>query len=287
VAIESRLADRLIKAPFDGVLGLRDISPGALVVPGDLITTLDDDQVMKLDFAVPSLFLPDLRIGLGIQARARIYERTFAGTIRGIDSRVDPVTRSIQVRALISNPDRALKPGVLMQVALLRNPRDALVVPEAALLHRGHEHFVMRLGDGDLVGRRTVEIGARRPGEVEILTGLSAGDRVVVDGTNKVRAGQKVQIRAVDDGTRHGRPLSACSAPVDGDCSVDLPIGTVVEDLGFHVAVAYSIKGPSVMRKVRHRGSPYWVHEFERVSAGGEGDGIKPAVDLVYMVRID
>ncbi len=203
VAIESRLADRLIKAPFDGVLGLRNISPGALVEPGDLITTLDDDGVMKLDFSVPSLFLSDLKPGLGIRAAARAYgERVFDGAIRSIDSRVDPVTRSIQVRALIPNPDRSLKPGVMMQVELLRNPREALVVPEAALLHQGRDHFVMLVGEGGQVERRAIRIGARRPGDVEVLEGLSAGERVIVHGNDQVRPGQQVVVQAVDDGTR-------------------------------------------------------------------------------------
>jgi membrane fusion protein (multidrug efflux system) len=208
VAIESRLADRLIKAPFEGVLGLRNISVGALVEPGDLIATLDDDSVMKLDFSVPSLYLPDLEVGLGIQARARAYgDRVFEGKIRSIDSRVDPVTRSIQVRALIPNEDRSLKPGVLMQVELLRNPRDALVVPEAALLPEGRDQYVMLIGEGNGVERRKVQIGARRPGEVEILSGLEAGDKVIVHGNDKVRVGQKVEIRAVDDGSRTLRQM--------------------------------------------------------------------------------
>jgi len=208
VAIESRLADHLVKAPFAGVLGLRNISPGALVEPGTLITTLDDDSVMKLDFAVPSVFVPDLKLGLGIVAEARAYgNRRFEGEIRSIDSRVDPATRSIQLRALFPNPDRTLKPGVLMQVALLRNPRDALVVPESALLHQGQEHFVMMVGDGDVAERRQVRIGARRLGEVEIVDGLAAGDRVITHGNDKARPGQQIAIKAVDDGTKSLREM--------------------------------------------------------------------------------
>jgi membrane fusion protein (multidrug efflux system) len=203
VAIESRLADRLVKAPFAGVLGLRNISPGALVEPGDLIATLDDDSVMKLDFAVPSVFLTGLEPGLRIEAKARAYgDQVFEGEIGSIDSRVDPVTRSIQVRALIPNPERTLKPGVLMQVELLRNPRDALVVPESALLQRGTEHYVMRVGEGGEVERRRVKVGGRRPGETEIVEGLALGDRVITHGNDKVRPGQRVEIRVVDDGTK-------------------------------------------------------------------------------------
>jgi membrane fusion protein (multidrug efflux system) len=203
VAIESRLADRLIKAPFAGVLGLRNISPGALVEPGDLITTLDDVSVMKLDFAVPSVFLTDLEPGLRIATKARAYgERTFAGKIRSIDSRVDPVTRSIQVRALIPNPDRTLKPGVLMQVELLRNPRETLVIPESGLLQQGRDQFVLLVGEGGTVERRQVRAGARRPGEVEIVDGLTAGDKVITHGNDKVRPGQRVRIQAFDDGTK-------------------------------------------------------------------------------------
>jgi membrane fusion protein (multidrug efflux system) len=203
VAIESRLADRLIKAPFDGVLGLRNISPGALVTPGDLITTLDDIGVMKLDFTVPSVFLRDLAPGLAIEARAPAYgERTFEGAVRSIDSRIDPVTRSVRVRALIPNPDGSLKPGVLMRVELLRNPRETLVVPESALLQKGRDHHVMRIDADAKAERVAVKVGARRPGQAEILEGLAAGDRVITHGADKVRPGQAVRIQAMDDGTR-------------------------------------------------------------------------------------
>lgn len=201
-AIESRLADRLVKAPFDGVLGLRNISVGALVEPADPITTLDDLGAMKLDFAVPSVFLPDLKPGLAVTAQAREYgDLAFRGTVSGIDSRIDPVTRSIQVRALIPNPDGRLKPGLLMQVELERNPREALAVPESALLQQGQDHFVVRVAQGDLAERVQVRIGARRTGEVEILEGLAAGDRVVTHGNDKARPGQALRVR-MDDGSR-------------------------------------------------------------------------------------
>ncbi|MBK5969009.1 MULTISPECIES: efflux RND transporter periplasmic adaptor subunit [Thiorhodovibrio] len=203
-ATESRLADRLVKAPFDGVVGLRNISLGALVQPGDVITTLDDDARLKLDFAVPSVFLGTLAPGVEVEARTRAFpDQLFRGTISSIDSRVDPVTRSVQVRALIDNDKRLLRPGQLMTVELLRNPRQALMVPEAALLHRGEEHFVFVVnGDEAMVEKRPVEIGARRPGDAEVLSGLTAGDRVVTHGLQKVKPGAPVKIIAVDDGSR-------------------------------------------------------------------------------------
>jgi membrane fusion protein (multidrug efflux system) len=212
VALESRLADRVVKAPFDGVVGLRNVSRGALVEPGDLITTLDDDSVMKLDFTVPSVFLAQLEPGLKIEARARPYgERVFDGVVRGVDSRIDPVTRSVQVRALLPNPARVLRPGLLMRVELLIDPRDAVVVPEAALLHQGQDHFVLRLVDADgapTVERRQVEIGARKPGVVEIRSGLSAGDQVVTEGQEKARPGQPVRVLALDDGSLSLREIA-------------------------------------------------------------------------------
>ncbi len=212
VALEARLADRLIKAPFKGVLGLRQISPGALVQPGDPITTLDDDTVMKLDFAVPSVHLSALAPGLKIEARTRAQgERVFTGVVRGVDSRVDPVTRTVQVRALIPNADGSLKPGLLMRVELLIDPREGLVIPEAALLQHGTDHFVMALIEAQeppSAERRQVEIGTRQPGWVEIRAGLVAGERVILDGQDKVRPGQPLKVLAVDDGRQSLQTLT-------------------------------------------------------------------------------
>jgi membrane fusion protein (multidrug efflux system) len=215
-AIESRLADRLVRAPFAGVVGLRNISPGALVEPGDRITTLDDDRVMKLDFAVPSTFLDALRPGLEIVAEARAYgDREFRGEVRSVDSRVDPITRSVVVRAMLPNADRALRPGMLMQVELLKNPRRALVIPEEALMPLGRDQAVLLVsGEGrDKVERRDIRIGARRPGEVEVLEGLTPGDLVITHGGLKLRPGQKVRVQLTDDGSQ---PLPAMLRAVGG-----------------------------------------------------------------------
>lgn len=204
-AIESQLADRLIKAPFAGVVGLRNISLGALVEPGDVITTLDDDSLMKLDVAVPSLYLSSLSPGLGIEARsAALGDAVFSGEIASINSRIDPVTRTVTVRAQIDNPDRLLRPGLLMRAELLRDPRDALMIPEAAVSRRGDQASVLVVSgeaDGEpIAGHRDIRVGLREPGFVEVTAGLSEGDRVITHGADKARPGQPVQVMAVDDG---------------------------------------------------------------------------------------
>ncbi|MDZ7751370.1 MAG: efflux RND transporter periplasmic adaptor subunit [Gammaproteobacteria bacterium] len=205
-AIESRLANRLVKAPFAGVVGLRNISVGALVEPGDLITTLDDLSVMKLDLAVPSIHLATLVPGLGVEAVTSAYgESRFSGEVHSIDSRVDPVTRSVVVRVLLDNAEGLLKPGMLMQVTLRKNPRRTLVILEGALMPVGRDQFVLvavPAGDGHRAERRAVRIGSRRTGEVEVLEGLAAGEQVITHGTLRARPGQPVTVRAVDDGSR-------------------------------------------------------------------------------------
>jgi membrane fusion protein (multidrug efflux system) len=208
-ATESKLRDRLIIAPFTGAVGLRNVSVGALIEPGDVITTLDDDSVMKLDFTVPSIYLASLKTGLPIVATSPAFrERSFKGNVSSIDSRIDPVTRAIVVRAILSNPERLLKPGLLMHVTLMKNPRDVMVIPEEALIPSGRLNHVLvvdKSADPTAVHRRQVTIGKRRAGEVEIVEGLEEGEFVVVDGTLRARPGQPVAVIAEDGG---GEPLA-------------------------------------------------------------------------------
>ncbi len=203
--IKTRISDRVIRAPFDGIVGLRHISVGALVETGDLITTLDDTRQIKLDFSVPSVFLAELKPGLKIRARAiALGNKEYLGQVKSIDSRVDPVTRSIQVRAMLANPDGSILPGLLMQVDLLRNTRKALVIPEASLLPLADRQYVMVRVDKDgkdTVEKRLVKIGMRLPGYVEIIEGLRSGEQVVTHGNSKVKPGDDLDVLAVDDGS--------------------------------------------------------------------------------------
>ena len=216
--IESRLRDRLIIAPFSGVVGLRNISVGALIEPGDRITTLDDDSIMKLDFTIPAVHLAALHKGLVIEAKSPAYGvRVFKGQIDSMNSRIDPATRAIVVRAILANEERLLKPGLLMTVTLLKNPRDGLVVPEEALIPSGRSNNVLVVqpeASPTVADRREVQIGARRPGEVEIVEGLTAGEYVIIHGTQRVRPGQLVSVIASAEG---GEPLRELLRQKQGD----------------------------------------------------------------------
>jgi len=206
-AIKTRISNRIIQAPFDGMLGLRNISVGALVETGDLITTLDDTRQIKLNFTVPSVFLSELSPGLKIQARAQaLGNRIFMGEVKSINSRVDPVTRSVQVRALLENPDRKIIPGILMQVDLLRNTRQAMLIPESALLPLADKQFVMLRVNKDgleTVEKRQITTGLRLPGYVEVLQGLKADQQVVTHGNHLIKPGDALNVLALDDGSQN------------------------------------------------------------------------------------
>src|SRR5690554_65062 len=208
-AAEARVSDRLIVAPFDGVVGLRNLSVGSLLTPDTVVTSLHDDSVMKLDFTVPELFVASVTPGLTIEAQSRAFPgEVFRGEVVSVSNEIDPVTRAFRVRALIPNPERRLRPGMLLTLSLARAERDAHVVPEEALLTRGREHSVfVILGSGETLHaeRRIVQIGTRVPGVVEIVAGLEAGERVVTHGAFRLNDGDEVRIKAVDDGSA---PLS-------------------------------------------------------------------------------
>lgn len=206
-ATRARLSDRVITAPFAGVLGFRQVSPGTLVTPGTTIASLDDISVIKLDFAVPEAFLSTLQPGQDVQARSAAWPgREFAGKVATVDSRVDPVTRAITVRAEIPNPDGALRPGMLLSLSVFQPERQTLVVPEISVVQVARQSHVFRLRDDGTVEQVDVTLGARRRGEVEVLEGLAAGDRVVVDGTMKLRTGARVTEAAPAPAADTGKP---------------------------------------------------------------------------------
>lgn len=195
-AARARLADTVIRAGFDGRTGFRRVSVGTLVGPNTVITTLDDVSVIKLNFTVPETSFSVIKKGLPVTAvSVAVPDRKFQGKVTDLDSRVDPVTRSITVRAQIPNPDGTLRPGMFMTVTLQGEVMPVLVLPETAIVpEQGNTYvFVVRNGAAE---RREVRIGRRRPGEVQISTGVAAGEHVVIEGTQNLRDGTPVRERA-------------------------------------------------------------------------------------------
>lgn len=198
-AIHAQLAKRQVTAPFSGRLGIRDVSAGRLIEPGDPIVTLDDISQIKLDFQVPERSLAQLEIAQEITATTEAYpDRVFFGVVQSIDSRVDPVTRAVTVRAKIANPDEALKPGMFLLVELgVATRHRAVLIPEESVVSNGTERYVFVVADG-AVRQSPVSLGQRLPGEVEVLDGVAAGEQVIVGGVQKVRDGAKVAVRQAD-----------------------------------------------------------------------------------------
>lgn len=183
-----------VTAPFEGLLGQRQVSVGALVKPGDAITTLDDLSVIKVDFEIAEVHLPSVAIGQTIRATSIAYpDETFSGKIASIGARVDPATRAIQIRAIIDNQNFKLRPGMLLQINLQKKLLTTLVLPEASLVPVEDEQFVFVVKDGE-VTKRQVKIGLRKPGLVQIVSGLELGEQVVIEGALKLRDGSKVEV---------------------------------------------------------------------------------------------
>lgn len=193
--VQAKIDERTLRAPFSGVTGLREVSPGAYLSAGSAIISLDDLSVMRLDLNIPSLLLGSLRVGMSVNAHSDALDQSFVGTIVAINPRIDPVSRSVMVRAVLDNPDGVLKPGMLMRLSLLKDQREGIMVPESALQSIERRHYVWLMGGDGLAERREVELGIRTPGWVEVLAGLAAGDQLITEGYLMLRPGSPVVAR--------------------------------------------------------------------------------------------
>ena len=204
-SVGADIGERVIRAPFSGWVSLRNISVGAIAGQGTEIATISDVSTIKLDFTVPETMLRVLRPGLPIEARSDAFpDQPFRGQIHTIDPVIDPQTRAVMVRARLPNPQRLLRPGMLLTVAIENTPRMALSVPELAVVGEGESRFVYTV-DGQGRARRTpVRTGARLGGRVEIVEGLRPGQRVITEGIVKVTDGIPVRLA----GAGNARPAT-------------------------------------------------------------------------------
>lgn len=197
-AAEARRGERVIRAPFAGVLGLTTITPGTLVNPGAVIATLDDASVIRVDFPLPERYLATLRSGTPIVASADAFPgETFAGRIALIDTRVNEETRAATARAEFPNPGGRIRPGMMMRVSVQQGQRTAPSVPEAAVQYEGQGAFVYRIvrgEQGSTAQRVEVETGAVEAGHVEIRSGVRPGERIVASGLNRIQPNSPVYV---------------------------------------------------------------------------------------------
>ncbi len=209
--ILARLDDRLIRAPFSGKLGFRNVSPGTLLSPNVTLTTLDDISSIKLEFSIPESFLSSVAAGQEVQAKSVAYPgKRFNGTVVTVGSRVDPNTRTVAIRARLDNPDLLLRPGMLLNVLLIQDRQRYLAMPEASVIPVQNKQFAYTVIDGK-AERREFEAGRRVPGYVEVLAGFSEGDIVVTEGIIKLRPGIPVRVINVNEGVTSTAAGSASS----------------------------------------------------------------------------
>lgn len=204
------LSQRRLLAPFTGRVSLFDVSLGALVNPGETLLHLDDLASMRLDLAVPERYFSRLQPGTEVTAVTAAWpERTFAGALEAIDSRVDADSLNIKVRFQFPNPQRLLRPGMLMQVTLPFASEPLPLIPMQAVEFQGSDRFVYLLGPESRVKRQAVVLGESADSQVSVLSGLKAGDRLVVEGLVALKSGQQVKVISDVEPT-------AADTPVEG-----------------------------------------------------------------------
>ena len=198
--VRAQIGERVITAPFSGWVSLRNISAGAIANQGTAIATISDVSTIKLDFPVPETMLSVIRPGQSIEAVSAAWpDQPFRGTIHTIDPVVDPQTRAVTVRARLPNPDRRLRPGMMLTVGIETAPRMSLSVPELAVIGEGERRFVFVLGASNRARRTEVRTGLRSEGRIEILEGLRPGQRVITEGVVKVADGMQVRLGGAEN----------------------------------------------------------------------------------------
>lgn len=207
-AVRSQLQKRSVRAPFGGVVGLRNINLGAYVDSSTVLTTLDDLTAVELEFRIPERYFSAVKPGQMVAATSVAFPgRTFGGAVREVDTRIEPATRAFRVRAELPNPEALLPDGLFVAVTLVVAERhDAVLVPEEAVLSEGVRSYVYVVEAGAAT-RTPITIGQRRDAAVEVLGGLAPDVEVVVKGQQALR--DRSPIRTVGQGTPPGSSAAA------------------------------------------------------------------------------
>ena len=192
--ILAKLSNKTITAPFSGVIGKRGISGSSLGAENTIILTLDDSRKILCDLTIPETYASILKKGLKLNATFSAYkDKTFSGTIELVASRVDAQTRSILARAKINNENLEILPGSLLEIEILYNEKNALSIPDTALIMEGNKKFVYQVIENNMIKKTEIETGVRDQENLEVIDGLTQGDKIVAEGLTKVRPNMKIK----------------------------------------------------------------------------------------------
>ena len=192
--IIAKLSSQTITAPFSGVIGKRGISESSLGSENTIILTLDDTRKILCDLKIPEVYAAILKKDLKLRATFSAYkDKTYEGKIESVASRVDAQTRSILARAKINNENYEIIPGSLLEIEIFYNKKNALSVPDTSIMYEGSKKFIYKIIENNIIKKTEIETGIRNQGNLEVLSGLNEGDKIVAEGLTKVRPGMKVK----------------------------------------------------------------------------------------------
>ena len=190
----AKLINKNIAAPFAGILGMRGISGSSLGSENTIILTLDDSRKVLCDLKIPEVYAAILKKNLKLRAKFSAYKnKTYEGIIQSVASRVDAQTRSILARAQIQNENSEIIPGSLLEIEILYNDKNALSIPDTSVMYEGSKKFIYKIVNNNMIKKIEIETGVRDKGNLEVLSGLNKGDKVIAEGLTKVRPGMKVK----------------------------------------------------------------------------------------------
>jgi len=190
----AKLKSENIIAPFDGILGKRGLSDDVLVSESSIILTLDDSSIILSDLKVPETYAPLMKKGLPIEAAFSGQEnKIYFGEIDSVASRISADTRSLLVRIKIINDNFELIPGALLEVSIKYNEKNSLGVPDTGVIFEGNKMYVYELIENNIIKKTEIKTGVRSEGNLEVISGLQSGDKIVAEGLGKARPGAKIK----------------------------------------------------------------------------------------------
>jgi len=192
--VVAKLSTQNITAPFSGVIGKRGISGSSLGSENTIILTLDDSKKVLCDLKIPEVYAAILKKDLKLEAKFSAYkDRIYSGKIESVASRVDAQTRSILARAKINNENNEIIPGSLLEIEIFYNEKEAITIPDTSVMYEGSKKFVYKIIENNFIKKIEIETGVRNKGNVEVLSGLNNGDKIIAEGLTKVRPGMKIK----------------------------------------------------------------------------------------------